>query len=60
MKLNLGGQEFHTDDEIKFNVLNWLHSQDKPFMLLASVTCQDNGNHALVQKENIFKRDKRF
>jgi hypothetical protein len=48
MKVYPGGQKFQTGVEIKFDVLNWLHSQVKPFMLLASVTCQDNGNHVLV------------
>jgi hypothetical protein len=48
MKMHLGGQKFQTDDELKCSVLNWLHSQGKPFVLLASLTCQDNGKNVLV------------
>jgi hypothetical protein len=32
--------KFQTDDELKPNVMNWVHNQDKTFMLLAPVTCQ--------------------
>jgi hypothetical protein len=27
--MHLGGQKFQTDDELKYDALNWLHSQDK-------------------------------
>jgi hypothetical protein len=27
MKMNLGRQKFQNDDEFKYDVLNWLHSQ---------------------------------
>jgi hypothetical protein len=29
MKVHLGRQKFQTDNELKCDVLNWLHSQDK-------------------------------
>jgi hypothetical protein len=29
MKVNLGGQKFQNDDELKYDVLNKLHSQAK-------------------------------
>jgi hypothetical protein len=41
MKARLGGQKFQTD-ELKYNALNSLHSQDETF-LLAPGTFQDNG-----------------
>jgi histone-lysine N-methyltransferase SETMAR len=31
MKVDLGGQKFRTDDELKHGVLNWLHSHAKTF-----------------------------
>jgi hypothetical protein len=37
IKVQLEGQKYQTDDELICGVLNWLCSQDKPFMLLASV-----------------------
>jgi hypothetical protein len=54
MNVHLGGQQFQTDDELKCDVLNWLHIHDKA--LYAPVTCHDDGNNVLVQRENIVKR----
>jgi hypothetical protein len=42
MKRHLG-QKISTGNKLGHGVLNWLDSQDKKFVLLASVTCQDDG-----------------
>jgi hypothetical protein len=31
VKVHLRGQKFQTDDELKYSVLNWLHSKGKTF-----------------------------
>jgi hypothetical protein len=55
MKVHLGGQKSKAEDELKHGGPNWLYSQDKFFLLLASVTCQDNRRNALVQRESNLK-----
>jgi hypothetical protein len=42
-KVHPGGQKFQTYDELKRGALNLVRNQNKTSMLLASVTCQDNG-----------------
>jgi hypothetical protein len=41
------GQTFETDKH-EHSVLNWLRSYIKLFMLLSSLTCQDNGKIVLA------------
>jgi hypothetical protein len=53
MKVHLEGQKFQTDDE--HSIMNWQH-RIKLFMLLASVTSQDDGKNV----ENILKRSESF
>jgi hypothetical protein len=48
MKVHLGGQKFQAEDKLKHGVLNWLCSQVKFFLLLASVSFQDDGKNALM------------
>jgi histone-lysine N-methyltransferase SETMAR len=46
MKVHLG-QIFQADDEFKRGVLKWI-VRTKPFMLLVSLTCQDDGKSMLM------------
>jgi hypothetical protein len=58
MKVYLEEQEYRTNDKLIHSTYNCAAVRINSFMLLASVTCQDDCRNVLMPRKNILKMSK--